>query len=158
MFRIHASTTIARRTEEVWAYVSNLDTLREWDPGTIDVRWQPPLGLGDSIVVVADVLGPRAAGARITAYEPGRRIGWRYEPRGLVLTWAGFWLDVRYGVGPAPNGGAILSRDVVCHGGGLLGTFGEPFLWWFAKRERRAEIDNVKRILEAQPTDLDPSN
>jgi hypothetical protein len=152
MFRFQASTSIARGPEDVWAYVSNLDTLREWDPGTTEVRWQSPLAVGDTIAVVADVLGPRVAGARITAYEPGQRIGWRYEPRGSRLTWAGFWLDVCYAVEPAADGGATLSRSVECHGGGLLGTFGEPFLGWFAKRERRAEIDNVKRILEGQPT------
>ena len=157
MSRFAASTSIARPQADVWAYVSDLDTLREWDPGTIEVRWQPPLGAGDTIAVVANVLGPRAAGARITAYEPPRRIGWRYAPRGSRLTWAGFWLDVVYETDRAPDGATILSRTLECHGGGLLGTFAEPFLGWFAKRERRAEIDNVKRILESRPADVGSS-
>jgi hypothetical protein len=157
MFRFVASTSIASQPSDVWAYVSDLDTLREWDPGTTEVRWKAPLGVGDTIVVVANLLGPRVAGARITAYEPPRRIGWRYEPRGSRLTWAGFWLEVWYDVDKATDGAAILSRTVECHGGGLLGAVAEPFLGWFAKRERRAEIDNVKRILESRPMDVGPS-
>jgi ligand-binding SRPBCC domain-containing protein len=38
MIRLEATTIVERRPEDVWAYVSNLDNLKEWDPGVVGRR------------------------------------------------------------------------------------------------------------------------
>jgi ligand-binding SRPBCC domain-containing protein len=38
MIRVKATTIVERRPEDIWAYVSNLDNLKEWDPGVVGRR------------------------------------------------------------------------------------------------------------------------
>jgi Polyketide cyclase / dehydrase and lipid transport len=149
---IESNTLIQRRSEEVWGLISDLTTLKEWDPGVIEVRWQRPIGVGGTFTIIAEFLGrQREAPAVITEYEPDRRIGWRIFQEGTWVTWGKTALDAVYSIEPVDGDKARLSRVLSATVQGLLGRALVPILARQARRDRFAEITSIKRIVERLP-------
>jgi carbon monoxide dehydrogenase subunit G len=151
MFKVSATTLVDRPPDQVWAYVADLDTLGDWDPGVVEVNWRPPLSL-DAAFTITLGIGPwRLVGdARITAFAPSRKIGWDSKPRlpGWVTGGGRSHLLGTYLTDPADGGQTRLTRLFEGEGHGAF-RIAEPLIGWLARRKRADEISNVKRILEA---------
>ena len=152
MFRVSATTVVYRSHHEVWAYIADLDTLREWDPGVAEVGWRPPLSVGSTFTITLGIGDLRLVGdARITAFEPSRKVGWDSTPRlprwvtggGKSHLLGTYLID-------AADGETKLTRQFSGEGHGAL-RMAEPLIAWLARRKRADEIANIKRILEARP-------
>src|SRR5688572_12479851 len=78
MQRVERTATFAAPPAEVFAYLSDLDRLSEWQTGVVDARRtsEGPLGVGATATVTRELMGQRiVAPLTITAYEPDRRLG-----------------------------------------------------------------------------------
>jgi hypothetical protein len=147
---VEASTTIARPVDDVWAFLSDLDTVKAWDPETVDVTWRPPIQVGATFTIRARAFGRTAAAtARITEYEPFRRIGWEIDER---RRWLGLEhrlsARVSYVMDPIDAGSTNLSRREVAEVTGALFRVIWPIIAWRANADRAEEITNIRRILE----------
>ena len=151
MYAFQASVHVERSTDDVWAYLADLRNLKLWDPDVLDVQWQPPAALGQTFTIVVDLGGgrPLVGDARIASLEPGRCIGWEARPRapGWITGGGRSRLVATYRTEPSGADGTRLSRRLELEGHGLLGIV-TPALAFLARRERYAEIENLKRILE----------
>jgi carbon monoxide dehydrogenase subunit G len=149
MIHEQSSVVIERAAEDVWALVSDLTTLPQWDPGATEVRLEGQPGVGATFTITALFLGGQRKGrAQITDYEFGRRIGWRVRPPGPEFLWRDSWLGATYVVEALDGARTKLTRIFDANAAGLLGRLAEPLVRRRARRERSAEIDNVKRLLE----------
>lgn len=73
------SVTIRRRPDEVFAFVADGTTAPRWRPGVVDVALVSGTGLGARYRQGVKGPGGRriAADYEVTAFEPGRRLGFR---------------------------------------------------------------------------------
>ena len=150
MFKVVATTMVNRPHGDVWNYIADLNTLGEWDPGVSEVTWRPPLSLGSAFTITLGSGGLRLVGdARVTACEPGRRIGWDSRPRlpGWVTGGGRSHLEGTYVTDPADDGQTRLTRHFEGEGHGVL-RIAEPLIALLARRKRSDEISNIKRLLE----------
>ena len=152
MYLIEASTVVERSAQDIWAYMADLSKLKAWDPDVLEVRWTPPARLDQTFTIVVDLMGgrPLVGDARIVAYEPGRRIGWEARPQapGWVTGGGRSHLTATYSTEPMSDDRTKLTRRLELEPRGLLALVG-PAMAFLARRERHAEISNLKRILES---------
>ena len=153
MYRIEASTVVERPAQDVWAYLADLNQLKSWDPDVLDVRWTPPARLDQTFTIVVDLISgrPLVGDARIVACEPGRRIGWEARPQapGWVTGGGRSHLTATYTTEPMSDDRTRLTRRLELEPRGMLALVG-PAMAFLARRERHAEISNLKRILESR--------
>jgi carbon monoxide dehydrogenase subunit G len=87
--RVERSAVVAAPPDDVFAYVSELDNLPNWQTGIVDVRRTSDglVGVGASAVVVRELMGQRIeAPLKITAYDPPRRLTVQGAVSGVVAT------------------------------------------------------------------------
>jgi uncharacterized protein YndB with AHSA1/START domain len=133
-----------RPLEQVFAFVSDLENAPQWTPGAVMRRTsQGQLGVGTTFQQRDRFMGRRMdLSLEVTDYEPPHRIGLRtisgqlsfggtrmFEPVGEAATRVTF-----VGEGHAP---------------GML-KLAEPLLTAAGERRLRAQLGNLKRLLEAQ--------
>jgi uncharacterized membrane protein len=73
--KIEYSVVINRPVETVFAYVANLENLKQWQSGLIESRPITPgkTGVGSKVPVVRQLLGQKLEGvAEVVAFEPDR--------------------------------------------------------------------------------------
>lgn len=74
MLRAELTIEIARSVEDVFAYLTDVEKLPEWQGSVVSSRADGPLGEGSRIVEQRSLLGHEAeTELEVTAYEPGRR-------------------------------------------------------------------------------------
>jgi carbon monoxide dehydrogenase subunit G len=86
MQRVERTARIAAPPDEVFAYVSNLDNLAEWQSGVTSTRRTSDgeLGVGATAHVTRELMGQRMeAPLTVTAYEPSHRLGIGGEVSGV---------------------------------------------------------------------------
>jgi hypothetical protein len=150
VIRVEASRIVGRATDEVWAYLSDLDSMPAWDPGLVEVRWHRPLGLGATVQMrdaspLLRIIGRliRLPTFKISELEEGRRLGLRASPDGGKS-----WLEAVYileALGPRET---KITRVGSINGAGPWKLL-ELALRRRVIRERDAEVANMKRILES---------
>jgi hypothetical protein len=153
MIQVEASRVIDRRIEDVWAYMSNLDNMPSWDPGLIEIKWHRPLEVGATIEMrdaspVLTFVGKlvRLPRFEVSELEDGRRLGLRATPDG-----GRSWLQAAYSLERVGPQRTIVTRVASIHGAGAWRLL-ELMLSRRVKREREAEVENLKRILEERST------
>jgi hypothetical protein len=149
MIQVEANRVIERPIEDVWAYMSNLDNMPAWDPGLIEVKWHRPLALGTTVEMrdaspLLKLVGRlvRAPSFEINELEDGRRFGLRATPDG-----GRSWLQAVYSLEPVGPHQTKVTRVAAIHGAGGWRLL-EVVMGRRVKREREAEVVNLKRILE----------
>jgi len=144
MTRFQQSVVINRPLEQVFAFVSDLENDPQWTPGAVMRRTsQGQLGVGTTFQQHDRFMGRRMdLSLEVTDYEPPHKIGLKtisgplsfggtrmFEPVGEAATRVTF-----VGEGHAP---------------GML-KLAEPLLAAAGERRLRAQLGNLKRLLEAQ--------
>jgi carbon monoxide dehydrogenase subunit G len=87
MARYQASVESPRTREDVFAYLSDFSTAKEWDPGTVqsDRLDDGPLGTGSEFRLVAAFLGRRTTLTyRILEFDPPNAVTFRGENATVV--------------------------------------------------------------------------
>lgn len=86
MKRVERQATIGAPPEEVFAYVSDLDKLSQWQTGVVSARRtsEGEIGVGATALVTRVVLGNRVdAPLTITEHDPPRRLAIGSEVSGV---------------------------------------------------------------------------
>jgi uncharacterized membrane protein len=140
---IHRAVTIQRPPEEVYDFWRRLENLprfmrhldRVTDLGEGRSRWEArtPGGI------------PLQWEARITADEPGRRIGWETLPGGNLRHYG----DVRFRPAPAGAGTELHVEIAYAPPGGAIGSAIAELLNGITSQTVKEELRACKQILEA---------
>src|SRR6266568_2030278 len=142
MINLEYSVIVKAPVEKVWNFMSDFDNTPQWDPEIVEVKWQGPITVGSIIESTAHVFVRRTVNAKITDWEPNRKIGMESrsgEVKGLtVIT-----------MEPLEVGKTRLTRSVRMDVEGLLKLI-QPFISYKAKGFNVKRLDNVKRLVEAQ--------
>ena len=86
MKRVERQATIGAPPDEVFAYVSDLEKLSEWQAGVVSAQRtsEGPMAVGATALVTREIMGNRvAAPLTITEYDPPRRLAIGSEVSGV---------------------------------------------------------------------------
>lgn len=86
MKRVERSATIPAPPDEVFAYLSDLDRLSEWQAGVVSARRTSPgeMGAGATALVTREIMGNRVeAPLTVTEYNPPHRLAIGSEVSGV---------------------------------------------------------------------------
>jgi len=150
VIRVEASRVVGRATDEVWAYLSDLDNMPAWDPGLVEARWRRPLAIGETVELrdaspLLKLVGRliRLPTFAVSELEEGRRLGLRASPDEGKS-----WLEAVYTLESLGPRETKITRVGSINGAGPWKVL-ELALRRRAIREREAEVANLKRILES---------
>ena len=147
MVRIDVTIVISRPVQEVWDFFIDFTNSSHWTRSGSELRKtsEGPFGVGTTIESVRPMFGREIKSQRLVAT--------RYEPPHLVAFTASVPVlgDLIGGFTMESVGGATrLSRWTELDAGGLRGAIGS-ILAPIVRRSQRAELSNLKRLIEARP-------
>ncbi|TCO18004.1 polyketide cyclase/dehydrase/lipid transport protein [Kribbella steppae] len=150
--KIEASVIIQRRPEDVFAFLEVRSNDAAWMASVVESEWldstaadvAAPIGVGRRGRMVLKLPGRQAEFIdEVTEYEPGERIAHRTVKGPIPLNTACIC---------EPAGGSCLTTVVGatdCLPAGLLGRFAAPVVAKVIRRGFEADLDRLKKILEA---------
>jgi carbon monoxide dehydrogenase subunit G len=141
--RVERSARIGAAPEVLFAYLSDLDNLAEWQSGVVSAERTSDgeLGVGSTASVVRELMGNRIeAPLRITAYEPPRRLGIASEISGVRASG-------ELELSPLDDGATDL-RFAMEIRGSLLTAFMEPMIANAAGSEVEASLQRIAKRIE----------
>ena len=145
MLHAEESVEINRPVEEVFSYVSTVESQPEWATPPQEVRKDTPgpPREGDAFTAVAKFLGRRLETPfRITSIEPNRQFSYRATGGPIPdQRWNNTFEEV--------SGGTRLTLVVEGEPGGFF-RLAEPLLERAANRQFRADLGTLKDMLEAR--------
>ena len=139
MKRIERRARVDAPPEELFAYLSDLANLPEWQPGIVsaEITSGDELGVGTTARVVRDLMGQRIeAPMTVTAYEPPSRLAIRSEVSGVKATAE---LDLAPADGAATDLGFAMEIR-----GSFITSFMEPMIAGAAGGEIDATIARIQ--------------
>lgn len=139
------SVVIRRPVEEVFAFLTNLDNEKRWQPDIRELRWTTdgPIRPGSTFREVRLVMGrPVELICEVTEFEPNRRFCIRTVDGGLPFTSCRLFEAIAEGTKTTQ------ATDVQVRGVFKLLA---PFIARQARRQLAVEMDTLKSILEGQP-------
>ncbi len=136
------STVINVPVEEVWEFLSDLDTMTQWTKGVSRVEYERPAGVGTTIVATAQLMGRRTISMTITDWEPNQKLGMRGSLMGMRAH------EVRL-MEPVEKDKTRLTKSVEAEIGGLLRIL-QPYLSYRMKKDSLIQLEKTKCILEAR--------
>ena len=134
------SLQIARRPDEVFAYLTDVDRLPEWQSTAVEAEADGPVELGSRIRERRTFMGRDVKSElEVTAYEPPRR----FDVRGRAGP-VGF--AIAHALEPSPTGTHLgVKVDVRL---GAMMRIAAAGLLKLAEREFRSDLDRLKELLE----------
>jgi uncharacterized protein YndB with AHSA1/START domain len=141
MQRVERSAAIAAPPAEVFAYLSDLDNLSEWQMGITSARRtsEGEMGVGATALVARELMGQVIeATLTVTEYDPPRRIAIGSEVSGVRVLGT---LDLA----PAADGATTDLGFAMEIRGSLLTTFMEPMIAGAAGGDIDASLERLKR-------------
>ncbi|TKJ29528.1 MAG: hypothetical protein CEE40_07890 [Chloroflexi bacterium B3_Chlor] len=145
MTKLDTSVVINRRSEEVFAYVTDYDTHLQWQSGILEakVTSEGPLGVGSQYTYVMQMLGRRVETAgEITEHEPPRKHGWKATSGPFPVFQGTFLFE-------PIEGGTKVSLLAEGQVGGFF-KLAEPLAMRMVRRQLETSLNNLKDLLEAQ--------
>jgi len=139
MKRIERRARIEAPPEALFAYLSDLDNLPEWQTGIVsaEITSGDELGVGTTARVVRDLMGQRIeAPMTVTAYEPPGRLAIRSEVSGVKATAE---LDLTPADGAATD--LVFAMEIR---GSFITSFMEPMIAGAAGGEIDATIARIQ--------------
>lgn len=140
MQRVERRTVLGAPPAEVFAYLSDLDNLAEWQMGITDARRtsEGDMGVGATALVTRELMGQRIqAPLTVTEYEPPRRMAIGSEVSGVK---AHATLDLA----PTEEGAATDLSFAMEIRGSLLTGFMEPMIASAAGGDIEATLERLR--------------
>ena len=139
MKRIERRARVDAPPEELFAYLSDLANLPEWQSGIVsaEITSGDELGVGTTARVVRDLMGQRIeAPMTVTAYEPPSRLAIRSEVSGVKAT-------AELDLAPADGAATDLAFAMEIRGS-FITSFMEPMIAGAAGGEIDASIARIQ--------------
>ena len=147
MQRVERSARIPAPPSEVFAYLSDLDNLAEWQSGIVSAERVDvgPMRVGSSARVTRELMGQRlAVPLSVTDYEPPSRLGIASEVSGVK---AAAMLELT----PADDGAATeVGFAMEIRGSGMT-SFMEPMIASAAKGDIDASLQRLQARFTSNP-------
>ena len=144
MMKFEVSIVINRPVEEVFAFLSNVESNLTWRSSQIEAKKTSdgPIGVGTTYRMVNNVLGRRLEGeSEVIEYEPNRKV--------TVKIKSGYFPFVAQRIFEPAEGGTRVRFVVEAEPGGVF-KLAEPLLASMAKRRVEADAANLKDLMEAR--------
>jgi carbon monoxide dehydrogenase subunit G len=146
MARTEHTVVVERPPDEVFAFLTDVSSVPEWQSGAVEVRQlepEPSVGVGTKYVQVLKFLGRQfEATIEVTEYEPGRRFS--------IKTLSGpVPFQVQHTLEPSNGGGTKLRVTLEGEPGGLF-KIAEPIVMRNAQRQVANDFATLKRLVEAR--------
>ena len=144
MTKLEASVEIDRPTEEVFAYMTDIENLTQWMSELVEAKQtsEGPVGVGTTISAVATPLGRRAESIQeVTEYEPNRKFTFK-STSGPVESKDEYTFE-------SVAGGTKVTRVAEAKMGGFF-RLAEPVAVRMMRRQFETNFANLKDLLEAQ--------
>jgi uncharacterized protein YndB with AHSA1/START domain len=145
MARTEHTVVVERPPEEVFAVLTDITHLPEWQAGAGAVRGlEGDLGVGSTYVQESKFLGKRLeATIEVTEFEPGRRFSLRTRTGPIPFR-------VRHTLEPAGGGGSTrLHVELDGEPGGVF-KLAESLVMRKARRQVEADFATLKQLVEAR--------
>jgi uncharacterized membrane protein len=145
MARTEHTVVVERPPEEVFAVLTDLTNLPEWQSGAVGVRGlEGDLGVGSTYVQELKFLGKRLEAAiEVTEFEPGRCFSLRTRSGPIPFR-------VRHTLEPADGGGTTRLRvELEGEPGGLF-KLAESLVMRNARRQLEGDFAALKQLVEAR--------
>jgi len=140
MQRVENSARIPAPPDEVFAYLSDLDNVAEWQGGVTAARRTSdgPMGIGSTATVTRQLMGQRLdAPLIVNEFDPPRRLGIGSEVSGVKA-------QAVLALAPAEEGRATdLAFSMEIRGSGLT-SFMEPMIASAARGDIEASLERVR--------------
>lgn len=146
MPRYEESVVIARRPEDVFAYMDDVAREREWQPNIREAAQDPPGagGVGTRKRYVSEFLGKRFVNVYVTTeYEPCRRVAYESTPDSSLRARGTFTWE------PVAEGTRV-TMAVETEPPALLRLLPQRLVDARSRSELRGSLERVKRILEGR--------
>lgn len=147
MQRVERSATLPAPPDEVFAYLSDLDRLPEWQAGVVDARRTSdgPPAVGATATVTRELMGERiVAPLTITAYEPPGRLAIGTEVSGVRVA-------ATLELAPTADGSATdVGFTMEIHASGFT-RFMEPMIAGAAGGDIEASLARLAARFDAGP-------
>jgi uncharacterized protein YndB with AHSA1/START domain len=141
MINIEFTLEIARPPAEVFAYITDTETLPDWQSSAIEAEWVGEKAAGAHVKEVRKFLGRRIESEmEVTAYEPGRHFALR-AISGPIRVSADHRLE-------PTDGGTRLTFVGEGDPGGFF-KLATPIVARTAERQFRSDFETMKDILES---------
>ena len=140
--KIEYRVVINRPVDTVFAYVANLENLKQWQSGLIESKpiTSGPTGVGSKVAVVRQLLGQKLEGvAEVVAFEPGRVVSVRVTAGPMSVTAT----NTFEALGNTTRLTSVGELDME----GLLKLAG-PLAARGVKKQMEENLENLKKILE----------
>ena len=141
MKRVERRAVIGAPPAEVFAYLSDLESLSEWQMGVKSARRtsEGEMGVGGTALVVRELMGQTIeAPLTITEYDPPRRLGIGSEVSGVKA-------DGILDLAPIEDGAATDLSFAVEIRGSMLTRFMEPMIASAAGGDIDASLERLKQ-------------
>lgn len=144
--KIEASSSINLAVDDVWRFVADTSTWPRWAPVYLELKQTSagPVGVGTTFH--SKHPQNRSLDERLTEYEPGRRFAFQFTSgpiRGSTETYR--MEEMTDGQGKSTTN---LTREFDLEFSGIFKVLGPILITPGFKKEKRVEVDNVKRLLE----------
>lgn len=142
MVRIEFSIDVDRPPSEVFAYLTDAESLPEWQSSAVEAHWEGEKTSGARVKEVRKFLGRRMESElEVAEYEPDRRFALKVLS-GPVPFSAQHTLEPR-------NGGTRLTFVGEGEPGGFF-KLAEPIVARTAERQFKSDFETLKDVLEAR--------
>ncbi len=144
MTKLEQSVVINRPTEEVFAFVADIEKMSQWMSELVEAKQtsEGPVGVGTTYMAVATPLGRRAESTQdVVEYEPNSKFAIK-STSGPVASKDEFTFE-------SVAGGTKVTRVTEAELGGFF-KLAEPLVARMLKRQFETNFANLKDILEAQ--------
>lgn len=140
MQRVERETVIGAPPAEVFAYLSDLDKISEWQAGITDARQTSEGGMrvGATALVTRELMGQQMqAPLLVTEYEPPHRIAIDSEVSGVKV-------HATLDLAPTENGEATALAFAIEIRGSMLTSFMEPMIASAAGGDIEATLERIR--------------
>lgn len=151
MLKVEHSIVINKPVEQVWNFLTEFRNTPKWDIGVLETKQisEGPAGLGTTFQNIGPFLGRNSVREyKVTEYEPNKKVAVKLITQEKFIREA----EVSYTFNPAKNG-TILTFTGRIEFSGFFKLI-QPILLKRAKRDGQGDLDNLKRLIEAQSYDV----
>ncbi len=144
MTKLEESVVINRPTEEVFAFVADIENMSQWMSELVEAKQtsEGPVGVGTTVNAVANVLGRRAEGIQeVAEYEPNSKFAIK-SASGPVASKDKFTFE-------SVTDGTKVTRVTEAEMAGFF-RLAEPLVVRMMRRQFETNFAHLKDLLEAQ--------
>jgi carbon monoxide dehydrogenase subunit G len=145
--KVEASSTINRPIGEVWNLLADTTTWPKWAPVYLEIRQTSPGPVGVGATFQSKHPSNRKLTEKLAEYEPNWKFAFEFTSGPIIGSKETYAMEeMSYEGRPSTK----LTREFDLKYGGVFKLLGPLLVAPSFRREKRVEVDNIKRLLETR--------